>query len=168
MIWPTKHIDLPINRSILECLLQVHSTCEERGGTDRDNVCAALLTNDSLFVPDNLSEEHNVFVPDFYQKAYKIDMIYQKAYKIDMIEDGMQEFGIKTTNSKPVPWSVMQICCLHIKSVLPVSYSSKVKLLVIVLNCFSVLSNYIVFSSLLYAHRLQTLVGPVGTCVPTP
>ena len=160
MIRPTEQIDLPIDGSILECLPQVHSTFEERGGADCDDVRAASSTNDSSFVSDSLSEEHNVFVPGFCHKAYEIDTI----------EDGMQEFRIKTADSEPVPWSVTQICCLHIKSVLPVLYGSEVKLLVIVLDCFSVLSNYIVFSSLLYACRepLQTSVGPVGTCVLAP
>ena len=83
-------VDLPADGPVLHCLPQVQSTAADDGAADNMDPQEGLMS----FVPDSLSEEHNMFLPDFHPRLYEVNAI----------QIGIQQIGIKTTPSNPVPW----------------------------------------------------------------
>jgi hypothetical protein len=89
-ILPADRVDLPADGPVLHHLPHVQSTGADDEALDNTDP----EEHSTSFVPDSLSQEHNMFVPDFHPALYEVDAI----------QNGIQEIGIKTTPSDPVPW----------------------------------------------------------------
>jgi hypothetical protein len=92
-IRPADDVDLPADGSVLERLPHIHCARGENHTDGRDDPSSSSIDSSS-FILESLSEEHNVFVPDFHPQTYEVDAI----------DGGMQELRITAPSGDPLPW----------------------------------------------------------------